>query len=217
MIDRGDLPSFALGGKLLRVRTEDLEAFERRSQIVGPSPIGDRTTPPGKTKPASAGRPCVPRIVRRRTGANGGCEAEEVGPHLSWKTSDAIRASIMAVCGVALYFVPASGAVVGQGVYVSNPTMACPSIAALERYKRMAMDNTEQATKKAPAAGCRVVDSSEQGLTSKVAGASLCVIFTAARGACLWISAAAPSGRVAPGANQDGSTLPASSSAFKRF
>jgi excisionase family DNA binding protein len=30
MIDRGELPAFRLGGKLLRIRREDVEAFEAR-------------------------------------------------------------------------------------------------------------------------------------------------------------------------------------------
>jgi len=121
--------------------------------------------------------------------------------------SESICAWVATFCGVALYFVPAPAAVVGQGVYVSNTTMACPSIAALERYKGTAQDNPEQATKEALSAGCREVNPSEQGFSTKVSGAHLCVIFTADGGGCLWIPATARSGRMSADPNQDNSAL----------
>ncbi len=85
--------------------------------------------------------------------------------------------------------------------------MACPSIAALERYKGTAPDNPERAEKEALAAACRQVDPSEQGLIGKVAGANVCVLFTAKGGGCLWISATTLSGRMSPDQNQDNSPL----------
>jgi hypothetical protein len=109
---------------------------------------------------------------------------------------------IATICSVALCFVPASAAVVGQMVSVSNPTMACPSDAALERFRKASADNPARASKDALTAGCREVDPSEQGLIGKVAGADLCVIFTSRSGACLWIPASAPAGRINPGASQ---------------
>ena len=81
--------------------------------------------------------------------------------------------------------------------------MACPSVAALERFNKMAPDSPARASKDALTAGCREVNPSEQGLTNKVAGANLCVIFPAEGGRCLWIPAAAPSGRINRDANQD--------------
>jgi len=62
MIARGDLPSFLLGGKLQRVRAEDVEAFERRGQTS----IEDGIGPDGKAKtgPTSPATPFVPKIVR---------------------------------------------------------------------------------------------------------------------------------------------------------
>jgi hypothetical protein len=125
--------------------------------------------------------------------------------HLTVKRSDGLVgiSSIAAICGVALYFVPASAAVVGQTVSVGNATMACPGVAALERFKKMSPDNPARASKDALTAGCREVSPSERGLTNKVAGANLCVIFSTESGRCLWISAAAPSGRINRDANQD--------------
>ena len=68
---------------------------------------------------------------------------------MNWKLSESICVSVVTFCGAALYFFPASAAVVGQGVYVSNTTMACPSIAALERYDETTRDNPDEATKEA--------------------------------------------------------------------
>ena len=126
---------------------------------------------------------------------------------MNWKLSESICVSVVTFCGAALYFVPASAAVVGQGVYVSNTTMACPTIAALERYDETARDSPDEATKEALSKGCREVNPSEQGFTVKVAGSHLCVIFTA-DGVCLWIPTTARSGRISADQNQDNSTVP---------
>ncbi len=125
--------------------------------------------------------------------------------HLTVKPSDGLvgAGGMAAVCAVALFFGPASAAVVGQTVSVADATMACPSVAALERFNKMAPDSPARASKDALTAGCREVNPSEQGLTNKVAGANLCVIFPAEGGRCLWIPAAAPSGRINRDANQD--------------
>jgi hypothetical protein len=110
---------------------------------------------------------------------------------------------IATICSVALCVVPASAAVVGQMVSVGNPTMACPSGAALERFRKASADNPARASTDALTAGCREVDPGEQGLIGKVAGANLCVIFANESGACLWIPATAPAGRINPAANQN--------------
>ncbi len=107
-------------------------------------------------------------------------------------------ASIAAIFGVALCFVPASAAMVGQTVSVSDATMACPSVAALSRFKKASADNPALASKDALTAGCRELDPSKQGVIAKVAGANLCAIFSAEGGGCLWLPAAAASGRIDP-------------------
>jgi hypothetical protein len=38
MIDRGALPAFRLGGKLLRIRSEDVATFERQAAITSSQP-----------------------------------------------------------------------------------------------------------------------------------------------------------------------------------
>lgn len=116
---------------------------------------------------------------------------------------------VATIFGVALCFASASAAVVGQMVSVSNPTMACPTGAALERFRRASADDPARASKDALAAGCRGVRPSEQGLIGKVAGANLCVIFSNESGACLWIPATAPAGWINAGANQNQGSIPA--------
>ena len=71
MIDRGELPSFRLGGKLLRIRSEDVEAFE--CQNGGSQGSGENIASPGTMPAESAGvidleletrkrRPASPRL-----------------------------------------------------------------------------------------------------------------------------------------------------------
>src|SRR5262245_55231983 len=52
MIPAGALPSFRLGGKLLRIRGEDVEAFECQTNSPGRSQDSEEALPsPSKTKP----------------------------------------------------------------------------------------------------------------------------------------------------------------------
>lgn len=71
MIERGELPSFRLGGKLLRIRAEDVEAIE--CQAGGSQGSTANTASPGTTTPGSAAvidlehqmqkrRPAAPRL-----------------------------------------------------------------------------------------------------------------------------------------------------------
>lgn len=52
MIDRGELPAFRLGGKLLRIRAEDVEAFE--CQNGGSQDCGENSASHGMSPEASA-------------------------------------------------------------------------------------------------------------------------------------------------------------------
>ncbi|MCV0393902.1 MAG: helix-turn-helix domain-containing protein [Rhizobiaceae bacterium] len=74
MIDRGDLPAFRLGGKLLRIRPEDVETFECQN---GASHDCEESSPsPSKTPtvsgdvidlapPTRQRRPAAPRLDMR--------------------------------------------------------------------------------------------------------------------------------------------------------
>lgn len=102
---------------------------------------------------------------------------------------------------IALWAMPASAAVVGQTFSVGDITVACPSVATLNRYEKRARDDTALATKDALAEGCQEVSASNQGTINKVAGGNVCVLFLAEARSCLWMPARAASGRI--NLNQD--------------
>ncbi len=70
---------------------------------------------------------------------------------------------------VVLYAISASAAVVGQTISVGDATMACPSVATLDRFEKRARDDPALASKDALAAGCQEVTASNQGTINKVA------------------------------------------------
>jgi hypothetical protein len=102
---------------------------------------------------------------------------------------------------VVLYIAPASAAVVGQTISVDETTMACPSVAALGRFRKLSEDDPARASTDARAEGCQEINPSNQGMIDKVAGANVCVLFSAEGGGCLWIAASAASGRIDPNQN----------------
>lgn len=64
MIARGELPAFRLAGKLLRIRLDDVEAFECQN---GGSPDSEaNTASPGMTMPASADVIALEQQIRKR-------------------------------------------------------------------------------------------------------------------------------------------------------
>lgn len=50
MIDAGDLPAFRLGGKLLRIRPEDVEAFECQNQSGASPSLTENAASHGMTR-----------------------------------------------------------------------------------------------------------------------------------------------------------------------
>jgi hypothetical protein len=85
---------------------------------------------------------------------------------------------------------------VGQTVTTAGQTMACPSVAALDRFEKHSLKNDPgHAASEASKEGCEQVSASDRGLVNKVAKANICVIFSAGHG-CLWIPAAAVSDRL---------------------
>ena len=79
MIERGEIPSFRLGGKLLRVKMEDVERFECQTNQPGESPDStENAASPGKNQTEDADvidleqrtkqrRPALPRLDLRNT------------------------------------------------------------------------------------------------------------------------------------------------------
>jgi hypothetical protein len=90
---------------------------------------------------------------------------------------------------------PAWAAMVGQTATTAGQTMACPSVAALDRFAKLSLNDPEHAATEATKDGCEQASASDRGLVNKVAKANICVIFSAGHG-CLWIPAAAVSNRV---------------------
>ncbi len=70
MIERGDLPAFRLGGKLIRIRQEDVEAYECPN---GGSPDCEaNSASPGMTHPSPAGADVIAleRVTPKRRPAS---------------------------------------------------------------------------------------------------------------------------------------------------
>ncbi|TIQ33123.1 MAG: helix-turn-helix domain-containing protein [Mesorhizobium sp.] len=68
LIASGELPSFKLGGKLLRIRGEDVERFECQGRSnSGQSPDTAESSPPsGAKEPAADALSSAPTIKKRR-------------------------------------------------------------------------------------------------------------------------------------------------------
>jgi excisionase family DNA binding protein len=71
MIARGELPAFQLGGKLLRVREDVVEAFERQSDdLFGTAAdecaLSGTDKEPAKPKPDTSSKPATERKPRLR-------------------------------------------------------------------------------------------------------------------------------------------------------
>lgn len=66
MIRSGRLRAFGLGGKLLRIRGEDVERFESQDQISGESPCFEENLRPSDTKEPAADVQPLQRTIRKR-------------------------------------------------------------------------------------------------------------------------------------------------------